>query len=95
MKKLEGFTPGPFMLKPRSVFVEDAEGGLIADCSRYRRDGELVPHTEQEANARLFAQAPTLLEQRDKLVEVLQEAMDILHGGVRDRAERVLREVGE
>ena len=108
MKKLEGFTPGPWRhgKMARGTFVELEGGAFVADCSGR---GSKLSYAEREANAALIAQAPTLLGQRAKLVKALRGLQEYTNKALREgrnlrkgditmaellrEAERVLAEV--
>lgn len=107
MKKLEEHTPGPWSYQKWSIDgAHDNCRVTVATTpdalGRQKQIGDIFT----EANAALIAQAPTLLEQRAKLVEALRNALAVLPtltqccendylelAGAREQAERVLREV--
>ena len=88
--KYEGHTPGPWRVakyEKRAVNVDD--GSVVARCG--------TSSVEQaHANARLIADAPLLLAQRDRLAEKMQLiASCVSHhkGDVVDIARAVLAEL--
>lgn len=73
MKKLEGHIPGPLYAAPiRGAVLGFPE--LLKFLVAHRERG-WVGATLTEADAELYASAPTLLEQRDKLVKALRGAL--------------------
>ena len=78
MKKLEGYAPGPWSYEHGVGNTErlaaDKCGGIIAKGAGWWIAEICGDVPQAQANAALIAQAPTLLEQRDKLVKVLERA---------------------
>ena len=69
-------TPGPWKINPRaSMVVESESGRTIASCGAYTSNTENT-EPENQANARLIAAAPELLE---ALEAVSDEAIDEYH----------------
>jgi hypothetical protein len=76
MNKYEGHTPGPWVVdNPNFELIAKMSGGIyhyIARCDPREFSRTNRTSAENRANARLIADAPMLLEQRDRLLKALK-----------------------
>ena len=99
METFEGHTPGPWMLDGDSgdgkrQFVKDCGNDTWNRCA-VEIDSDDCDSTMAKANARLIAAAPTLLAQRNALVQMLKKfiLLDDLNcagGSLEDKARALL-----
>ena len=61
-------TPGPWKVSTGSVYVDDGSDYPVTRIAYMDRDGHDIRPVERDANARLIAAAPELLEALEKLV---------------------------
>lgn len=85
MTKHEGFTPGPWTNIPDSWPPNIvAKRAFIAEClistTQDARGLKRTNNEEVEANARLIADAPALLAERDRAIDLLKRALRNLPG---------------
>ena len=69
---MSGHTPGPWVVRERGLGygVETQMGTTVATCWRFNRGIADATPSMEEANARLIAAAPDLLEALERLVEL-------------------------
>ena len=85
MNEFDGHTPGPWFVISGHILagsenqLDDGEALAIADIDM---DMRIDFDTTGAANARLIAAAPTLLAQRDALVEALGDLTEIAEGAL-------------
>lgn len=74
-------TPGPWKLVPKfHASVESSTGRHVANCGGYTTNMDQGEHmNENEANARLIAAAPDLLEALEALLETAKEDRPYAH----------------
>lgn len=73
-------TPGPWVAENRNVYSSDVTGSIVAQCKDFKFAPR--PREEQEANARLMAAAPELLEVAKRVASRLPPEDGPCHVGI-------------